>query len=259
MYQAPLTDLRFVLNELLRAPQLAELRAYAEFSAELSDSILDEPHASAGSAGGRSMSSATRAAPSTGMAACTCRGVSRRLCEFIAAGWPQLSAPADRGGQGAPLVLAVACEEIWFGANLAFMLCPQLSRVVSMRSSRWRPRAAEPAAAKLVSGEWTGTMNLTEHSRLGPGIDTHAAHGPTADHLPHLRQKIFITYGDHDMAENIVHLLSPASTARRRRQGHLDVAIPKRLSTRTAASAPPMICAACRSSTSWESMRARPA
>jgi alkylation response protein AidB-like acyl-CoA dehydrogenase len=128
--------------------------------------------------------------------------------KFIAAGWPQLSAPADRGGQGAPLVLAVACEEIWFGANLAFMLCPQLSRGgVDALEAVATPALQNLLLPKLVSGEWTGTMNLTEPqagSDLGL-IRTRAR--ADGDHYRISGQKIFITYGDHDMAENIVHLL----------------------------------------------------
>ena len=129
MYQAPLTDLRFVLNELLRVPQLAELPRYAEFSAELSDSVLDEA-----ARFGEQVLAPINVLGDTRGAQYRDGGVQMpeefrdAYAKFIAAGWPQLSAPADRGGQGAPLVLAVACEEIWFGSNLAFMLCPQLSR-----------------------------------------------------------------------------------------------------------------------------------
>ena len=209
MYQAPLTDLRFVLNELLRAPQLAELPRYAEFSAELSDSILDEA-----ARFGEEVLAPINVLGDT-------RGAQYRdgrvhmpeefrdaYAKFIAAGWPQLSAPADRGGQGAPLVLAVACEEIWFGANLAFMLCPQLSRGgVDALESVATPALQNLLLPKLVSGEWTGTMNLTEPQAGSDLALIRTRARADGDHYRISGQKIFITYGDHDMAENIVHLL----------------------------------------------------
>ncbi len=209
MYQAPLRDLRFVLNELLRAPQLSQLPRYAEFSAELSDSILEEaarfgeevlaPINALGDARGAQYRDGTVHMPPEFRDA---------YAKFVAAGWPQLSAPAARGGQGAPLVLAVAAEEIWFGANLAFMLCPQLSRGgVDALETVASPQLQAMLLPKLISGEWTGTMNLTEPqagSDLGLIRTRARAEG---DHYRISGQKIFITYGEHDMADNIVHLL----------------------------------------------------
>ncbi|MGA8706274.1 MAG: acyl-CoA dehydrogenase, partial [Steroidobacteraceae bacterium] len=128
--------------------------------------------------------------------------------KFVAAGWPQLSARSDRGGQGAPLVLAVAAEEIWFGCNLAFMLCPQLSRgALDALELVATPALQQLLLPKLISGEWTGTMNLTEpQAGSDLALIRTRAHAE-GDHYRISGQKIFITYGDHDMAENIVHLL----------------------------------------------------
>ncbi len=209
MYQAPLNDLRFVLNELLRAPQLAELPRYAEFSAELSDSVLDEA-----ARFGEQVLAPINALGDTRGAQYRDGGVHMpeefrdAYAKFIAAGWPQLSAPADRGGQGAPLVLAVACEEIWFGSNLAFMLCPQLSRGgVDALEAVATPALQGMLLPKLVSGEWTGTMNLTEPQAGSDLALIRTRARADGDHYRISGQKIFITYGDHDMAENIVHLL----------------------------------------------------
>jgi 3-(methylthio)propanoyl-CoA dehydrogenase len=209
MYQAPLTDLRFVLNELLRAPQLAELPRYAEFSAELSDTVLEEA-----ARFGEQVLAPINALGDTRGAQYRDGGVHMpeefrdAYAKFIAAGWPQLSAPADRGGQGAPLVLAVACEEIWFGANLAFMLCPQLSRGgVDALEAVATPALQNLLLPKLVSGEWTGTMNLTEPQAGSDLALIRTRARADGDHYRISGQKIFITYGDHDMAENIVHLL----------------------------------------------------
>ncbi|HEY3808838.1 MAG TPA: acyl-CoA dehydrogenase [Steroidobacteraceae bacterium] len=209
MYHAPVKDLRFVLNELLQVQQLARLPRYAEFSTELSDSILDEaarfgeqvlaPINVLGDTrgaqyrdGGVQMPEAFRAA----------------YAKFVEAGWPQLSAPVERGGQGAPLVLAVAAEEIWFGCNLAFMLCPQLSRgALDALELEATPELQRMLLPKLITGEWTGTMNLTEPQAGSDLALIRTRARAEGDHYRISGQKIFITYGDHDMTDNIVHLL----------------------------------------------------
>jgi alkylation response protein AidB-like acyl-CoA dehydrogenase len=232
MYQAPLRDLRFVLHELLQAQQLAQLPRYAEFTTELADSILEEaarfgeqvlaPINVLGDTRGAQYRDGGVQMPEEFRAA---------YAQFIAAGWPQLSADPERGGQGAPLVLAVATEEIWFGANLAFMLCPQLSRgALEALEVAATPALQSLLLPKLISGVWTGTMNLTEPQA---GSDLSAIRTRARAEDDHYRisgQKIFITYGDHDLAENIVHLLlaridgAPAGI-----KGISMFAIPKRL------------------------------
>jgi 3-(methylthio)propanoyl-CoA dehydrogenase len=232
MYHAPLKDLRFVLVELLRVQQLATLPLYAEFSAELADSILEEagrfgeqvlaPINVLGDTRGAQYRDGTVQMPAEFRDA---------YAQFVAAGWPQLSAPPAQGGQGAPLVLAVACEEIWFGANLAFMLCPQLSRgAVDAVEAVASPALQALVLPKLVSGEWTGTMNLTE-PQAGSDLSLIRTRARAdGEHYRITGQKIFITYGDHDLAENIVHLLlaridgAPAGV-----KGISLFAIPKRL------------------------------
>jgi len=209
MYHAPLKDQRFVLGELLRVQQLAAFPRYAEFSSELADSILEQaarfgeevlaPINVLGDTRGALFEDGVVRMPAEFRAA---------YAKFVAAGWPQLSAPTALGGQGAPLAVAVAVEEIWFGSNLAFMLCPQLSRgAVDALDVAATPALQALLLPKLVSGEWTGTMNLTEPqagSDLG-AIRTRAT--PQGEHYRIHGQKIFITYGEHDLAQNIVHLL----------------------------------------------------
>ena len=232
MYRAPLKELRFVLEQLLDVQQLSQFERYREYSSELTGSILEQaarfaeevlaPINALGDRVGAQFSDGVVHMPAEFRSAYE---------QFVAAGWPQLSAAAAEGGQGAPLVVAAAVEEIWFGANLAFMLCTQLSRgaveaLEIVATAQLRARLLP----KLVSGEWTGTMNLTEPqagSDLG-AIRTRAfAEG---DHYRIVGQKIFITYGEHDLTENIVHLLlaridgAPAGV-----KGISLFAVPKRL------------------------------
>jgi 3-(methylsulfanyl)propanoyl-CoA dehydrogenase len=209
MYRAPLSDLRFVLEELLDAGSLAQLPYYAEFSAELAVSVLDEagrfaeqvlaPINRLGDQAGARFQDGKVLMPPEFRAA---------YRQFVDAGWPQMTAGVEYGGQGQPLVLALATEELWFGANVAFMLCPLLGRGAVEALER---NGAAPLTTRLlpamVSGQWTGTMNLTE-AQAGSdlaAIRTRAT--PEGDHYRLSGQKIFITYGEHDMAENIVHMV----------------------------------------------------
>jgi hypothetical protein len=128
--------------------------------------------------------------------------------QFAAGGWNSLAADAQYGGQGLPKALEVAVFEIIQAASLSFGLCPMLTQgaiEAIERNGSARQRALY--LPKLVSGEWTGTMNLTEPqagSDLG-ALTTKAE--PDGDHWRLTGQKIFITWGDHDMTDNIVHLV----------------------------------------------------
>jgi alkylation response protein AidB-like acyl-CoA dehydrogenase len=134
-------------------------------------------------------------------------GFAEAYAAFVEAGWVT-AAPASGGGDGLPGSIRAGLGEIWNASNAAFALCWLLS---AGRSTPWMPRrrtSCETYLAKLVSGEWTGTMNLTEPAAgtdLG-AIRTIAT--PRGDGTWSIKgQKIFITWGDHDVAENIVHLV----------------------------------------------------
>lgn len=129
--------------------------------------------------------------------------------DWCAAGWNGLAGPADHGGQGLPMLMAVGCTELWNSASMAFALCPLLTAgAIEAIAAHACQDLKDLYLPKLVSGEWTGTMNLTEPQagsdlsdlrcraeRLGDG--TYSITG----------SKIFITYGEHDCASNIVHLV----------------------------------------------------
>ena len=125
------------------------------------------------------------------------------------AGWGGVTAPAEVGGMGLPLIVEAACGEMWAGASMAFSLCPLLSEG-AIRALRAVGSQALQATylPKLVSGQWTGTMNLTE-PQAGSDLSAIRTRAERAeDGTFRLKgQKIFITFGDHDMAENIIHLV----------------------------------------------------
>ena len=208
MYQAPLKDLQFVLHELLRVQELSGLPRYAEFSGELADSILEQAARFAEQVlAPINVLGDTQGARYLGGSVQMPAEFRSAYKQYVADGWPLLSTPPAHGGQGAPLVLAVAAEEIWFGANLAFMLCPQLSRgAVDAIEAVATPALQAMLLPKLVSGEWTGTMNLTEPQAGSDLAAIRTRARPEGERYRIYGQKIFITYGEHDLADNIVHL-----------------------------------------------------
>jgi len=183
--------------------------AFADYSAELADSVLEE----AARFAEEILAPINRVGDLT-RAQWTADGVrmpqeyKEAYAKFAADGWTQLRGPTEYGGQRAPTVLGTAVEELWASANLAFKLCPMLSQAAMEAIERCgSPKQKELYLPRLVRGEWTGTMVLTESqagSDLG-AIRTRAVR--QGDHFRIFGQKIFITYGDHDLTPNTIHLV----------------------------------------------------
>lgn len=128
---------------------------------------------------------------------------------WIEGGWQSLNVEAELGGMGLPQSVSVAASEMFYAANMAFGLCPMLTAsAIKAIAAHASPDLVDTYLEKMVSGEWTGAMNLTEPqagSDLGP-VRTKAV--PNADGSYAISgQKIFITWGDHNCAENIIHLV----------------------------------------------------
>jgi len=201
--------MRFVLEELLRAGSLSTLAPFAEYSDELGRSVLEEagrfaqdvldPLNQPGDAeGARWTPEGVVAAP----------GFRAAYEQFVAGGWPALGSDIHYGGQAVPRVLATAVAEFWGSANLAFKLGPMLTHgavhALELTGSDAQKARYLP---KMVSGEWSGTMVLTEPqagSDLGQ-VRTRAV--PEGDHYRVFGQKIFITWGDHDLTANTIHMV----------------------------------------------------
>jgi alkylation response protein AidB-like acyl-CoA dehydrogenase len=214
MYRAPLKDLSFVLNVLLGPQPLAGCPAHADYSAELADSVLSESARFAeGVLDPINRSGDQEGAHWSAEGVRTARGFREAYQQFVAGGWQQLRAPAHLGGQGAPMILATAVQETWASANLAFKLCPMLT-YGAIHALEITASAAlkERYLPKMVTGEWTGTMVLTE-PQAGSDlalIRTRAVPqgGDLAvDEFRLFGQKIFITWGEHDLTDNIIHMV----------------------------------------------------
>ncbi|MGO3746753.1 MAG: acyl-CoA dehydrogenase family protein, partial [Alcaligenes aquatilis] len=209
-YRVPTQDIRFALKELADLPGVLELPGFEDFSAELIDAIIDEnarfveqevaPLNRAGDQNGAKWNDGV---------VTTTPGFKKAFEEFAKAGWQGLQHEAELGGQGLPkLIGAVACENI-NAANLAFSLCPLLTDgVIEAVSMVGSDEQKERFLPPLLEGRWTGTMNLTE-PQAGSDLAQVASRAVPQDDGSYRisGQKIFITYGEHDMAENIVHLV----------------------------------------------------
>ncbi len=209
-YRAPLEDIRFVLHDLVGVESLASFPGYEEASTDVVDAVLDEAARFAGEV----LSPLNRVGDAEGShlvdgRVVTPRGFREAYRQFVEAGWNGLACEPEWGGQGLPRLLAAAVGEMWKGANHAFSLCPMLTQgVIEALMLAGSPQQRAVYLPPLVSGEWTGTMNLTEPEA---GSDLSAIRSraePQGDGSYRLfGQKIFITYGDHDLAANIVHLV----------------------------------------------------
>ena len=129
--------------------------------------------------------------------------------QFAAGGWGALAAPEEWGGQNLPQVVATAAGEIWNAANLAFGLCPLLTfGAIDAIEAQGSDELKKTYLPKMVTGEWTGTMNLTEpHAGSDLGALKSKAVKQADGTYRIFGTKIFITYGDHEMTDNIVHLV----------------------------------------------------
>ena len=209
-YQAPLSDMSFVLRELVDLDSLARLPGFHDLTIDVAEAILGE----AGKFAGAVLSPINHTGDLEGVRwqdgrVLTAAGWKSAYARFVADGWNALSCPAEFGGQNLPRALSALVEEMWNGANVAFALCPMLTRgtidALELRGSEVQKRTYLP---RLVAGEWTGTMNLTEPQA---GSDLSAVRTravPTIDGRYRIEgQKIFITYGEHDLTDNIVHMV----------------------------------------------------
>ena len=208
-YAAPLADMQFVLNELADLPGVAALPGCEEATPETVAAVLEEANKFTGGV----LAPLNYPGDVAGCrwddgAVTTPEGFADAYRQYIEGGWNGLNFPGDYGGQGLPKLVASPVMEMVMSANLAFSLCPLLTGgAIEALLFRGSPEQKEIYLHKMVEGTWTGTMNLTEPqagSDLGL-IRSKAV--PEGDHYRIEGQKIFITHGEHDMAENIIHLV----------------------------------------------------
>ena len=210
-YRAPLADMQFVLNELAGLSQVASLPGFEEAAPDTVMAILEEAAKFATDVldplnvpGDREGSTWLE-----GGKVRTPAGFKEAYEQFCANGWNGLTKSTHYGGQGLPQIVSTPVEEMWHSANLAFDLCPLLTQgaieAIELRGSQALKDTYLP---KMVAGTWTGTMNLTEPQAGSDLAAVRTRAVPQGDGTYKLSgQKIFITFGEHDYTENIIHLV----------------------------------------------------
>jgi acyl-CoA dehydrogenase len=208
-YKAPLRDMHFVLTELAGLDEIARLPGCEEVNAELVDQILDESAKFASEV----LSPLNRSADEEGShwdkgKVTTPKGFKEAYKQFVEGGWNALQAPAEYGGQGLPKIVSTPVIEMWKSANLSFSLVTMLTagaaEALILRGTEQQKRLYLP---NMIKGTWTGTMNLTEPQAGSDLALVRTKAVREGDYYRISGQKIFITYGEHDLTENIVHLV----------------------------------------------------
>ncbi|MBK5912102.1 acyl-CoA dehydrogenase [Rhodothalassium salexigens] len=209
-YAAPVKDMRLALDVAAGIEDLARIPQFSEASADLVDAVLDE----AGKLAAETMAPLNALGDRQG--AQWDNGVVRMpegfkdaYDEYVNGGWNGLTFTTEHGGQGLPFALGLAVQETWASANMALSLCPLLNQgAVEALTHHGSEELKRLYLPKLISGEWAGTMNLTE-PQAGSDVGALTTRAERAgDGTYRIKgQKIYITFGEHDLTGNIVHLV----------------------------------------------------
>ena len=209
-YTAPVEDMGFVLREVVELEKLCSETGLDASTIDIVDTVLEaagklareeiEPINKPGDLEGLKINSAGEVT--------TANGFKEAYHHYVEGGWGSLQFDTKYGGQGVPFVVAASVQEMWHSANMSWGLCPLLTQgAVEAITHNASDELKQRFLPKLISGEWSGTMNLTEGDA---GTDVGALKtraSPEKDHYLIRGQKVYITWGEHDMAENIVHLV----------------------------------------------------
>ena len=209
-YKAPLKDMLFNIQHIANIEAVAKIPGFEDAGFETAQAVLEEcakfnegvlsPLNWAGDQNPSSFNAGV---------VTTTPGFKDAFKQYVEGGWQGLQHPADYGGQGLPKTIGAACGEMLNSANMSFALCPLLSDgAIEALLTAGSDELKAVYLEKLVSGQWTGTMNLTEPQAGSDLAMVRSRAEPQADgSYKVFGTKIYITYGEHDMAENIVHLV----------------------------------------------------
>jgi len=208
-YSAPVKDIAFVLNHVVGLADIAKLPGFEDASPDLVEAILEEsakftgevlaPLNWAGDQQGSQWDDGVVTTPD---------GWKDAYSQFVASGWGSLSFSPEFGGQGLPMSVATAVQEMWHSANMSFGLCPLLTQgAVDAIEHHASEELQQRYLPKMVEGVWSGTMNLTEPQAGSDLAAVRTKAERAGDHYLITGQKIYITYGEHDLTENIIHLV----------------------------------------------------
>ena len=209
-YTAPIEDMGFVLKEVVGLEKVCEEAGLDTSTVDIIETVLD----AAGKLAKEEIEPINKPADLEGLKinssgeVTTAKGFKEAYQHYVEGGWGSLQFDTAYGGQGVPFVVAASVQEMWHSANMSWGLCPLLTQgAVEAITHNASEELKQRYLPKLISGEWSGTMNLTEGDA---GTDVGALKTraiPEKDHYLIRGQKIYITWGEHDMTENIVHLV----------------------------------------------------
>ncbi|MBB3259893.1 alkylation response protein AidB-like acyl-CoA dehydrogenase [Paraburkholderia bannensis] len=209
-FTAPVKDMLFVLKELAGIDDVAALPGFDDAGFETAQAVLEEAAKLSGEVLAPLNVEGDRAPSSWRDGEVTATpGFKAAFEQFAAGGWQGLQHPTEYGGQGLPKLIGTPCNEMLNAANLSFALCPLLTDgAIEALLTAGTEEQKQRYVPKLISGEWTGTMNLTEPQAGSDLALVRSRAEPQGDgSYKVFGTKIFITWGEHDMAENIVHLV----------------------------------------------------
>lgn len=208
-YTAPVKDIAFVLNKVIGLEEIAKLDGFGDATEDMVGAILEEsarftgevlaPLNAIGDQQGATWSEDGVTTPD---------GWKEAYNQFVEAGWGALAFPTEFGGQGLPMCVSSAVQEMWHSANMAFGLCPLLTQgAVDAIYHHANDDMKARYLPNMVEGTWSGTMNLTEPQAGTDLAAIRTTADPSGDHYLIKGTKIYITYGEQDLTENIVHLV----------------------------------------------------
>ena len=208
-YHAPVPQMRFTIEHLADLAAVAALPDFSSVDGDTVQAVLEEAAKFAGGVLAPINWLGDRQGVKVANAAVVVpQEFTSAYAQFCEAGWPGIASNPDFGGQGLPKTVALACDEMWAAANVAFALCPELSQGAILAMDRHATDELKQIyLAKLVSGQWAGTMCLTEPQAGSDLSSLTTTAEPKGDRYLLKGQKIYITWGDHPMAENIIHLV----------------------------------------------------
>jgi alkylation response protein AidB-like acyl-CoA dehydrogenase len=208
-YQAPVRQMRFTIEHLADFAEVATLPDFASVDGDTLSSVLEEAAKFAGNVlAPTNWPGDRQGVKVVDRAVQVPKEFKDAYVQFCEAGWPGIASNPEFGGQGLPKTVSLACDEMWAAANVAFALCPELSQGAILAMDRHATdELKQTYLEKLVSGQWAGTMCLTEPQAGSDLAALTSTAEPKGDRYLIRGQKIYITWGDHPMAENIIHLV----------------------------------------------------
>jgi 3-(methylthio)propanoyl-CoA dehydrogenase len=209
-YSAPIKEMMFVLTRLANLEGVAQLPGFGDAGADTAAAVLDEcAKFNEGVVAPLNWDADVKPSTLSNGVVTTSKGFKDAFSQFGAGGWQGVQHPAEFGGQGLPKLIGTPCIEMLNAANLSFALCPLLTDgAIEALLTAGTPEQQQQYIPNLISGKWTGTMNLTEPQAGSDLAMVRSKAVEQADGSFRITgQKIYITFGEHDMAENIVHLV----------------------------------------------------